>query len=411
MNVLILTPDSVGSTFLQRTLTVYMQMCDFDRPVINLHELTNGLIKYFSSDFNQEILGKKDGSWGYHQSLSEIVHLLDSVNHYKTSRLAQYHIKRRQDNFDDQMSFYDYLNENFYIISCRRQNVFEHALSRTLAKVTGKLNVYTPHEKIDTFLDLYKNKIKLDQDSLLKSLQDYADYISWCDHFEIASYFHYETDVANVENFVLDLPFMTNRNSKTFDETFNISFNDWNKCHYYAGDVGSIAIDNIKFLDNYDKPTTPLLNYQIVADYNNIASDSWPKVESVEQLQNLSNDIKNELLQQHNFSVEHSENKLKNYVTNDKIKFFNKNLQGYTDAMQAMNRMTDLGIMISPPPMKKQTLVEKKFMIKNFEECVVTYNCWQNSNSNIAALFDNDQLLQQNQSENNFWQLNQKLLK
>lgn len=411
MNVLILTPDSVGSTFLQRTLTVYMQMCDFDRPVINLHELTNGLIKYFSPDFNQEILGKKDDSWGYHQSLNQIVHLLGSVDHYKTSRLAQYHIKRRQDNINDQIPFYDYLNDNFYIISCRRQNVFEHAVSRTLAKVTGKLNVYTPGEKIDTFIDLYKNKIKLDQESLLKSLEDYADYLSWCDHFEIASYFNYETDVPTVENFVLDLPFMASRNSKTFKETFNISFNDWNKCHYYAGDVGSIAIDDTKFLNSYDGSSTPLLNHQAVADYNSIASDLWPKVESEEQLHNLPDDIKNELLQQHNFSVDHNKNKLKNYVSKDKIEFFTKNLQGYSDAMQAMNHMTDLGIMISPPPMKKQTLVEKKFMIKNFEECVSTYNRWQNYNSNIADPFDTDQFQHQNQIENNFWQIDQKLLK
>jgi hypothetical protein len=39
MNILILTPDAVGSTLLQRVLTMYMQFHEFDRPVINLHEL------------------------------------------------------------------------------------------------------------------------------------------------------------------------------------------------------------------------------------------------------------------------------------------------------------------------------------------------------------------------------------
>ena len=48
MNVLILTPDGVGSTLLQRVLTISMQLHEFDRPVINLHELTNGLEKYYS---------------------------------------------------------------------------------------------------------------------------------------------------------------------------------------------------------------------------------------------------------------------------------------------------------------------------------------------------------------------------
>ena len=55
MNVLILTPDRVGSTLLQRLITVYMNMHNFDQPVINLHELTNGLIKYYNSRFNQEL--------------------------------------------------------------------------------------------------------------------------------------------------------------------------------------------------------------------------------------------------------------------------------------------------------------------------------------------------------------------
>ena len=116
MNVLILTPDAVGSTLLQRLITIYMQFHDFDRPVINLHELTNGLVKNYNATFKQEILGKKEGAWGYHQNLAQIVELLAGVDHYKTSRLAHYHILRRQDSLSDQLSFYQYLNDNFYII-------------------------------------------------------------------------------------------------------------------------------------------------------------------------------------------------------------------------------------------------------------------------------------------------------
>ena len=43
MNVLILTPDGVGSTFLQRitTLALYLNKED----VVNCHELTNGLVE------------------------------------------------------------------------------------------------------------------------------------------------------------------------------------------------------------------------------------------------------------------------------------------------------------------------------------------------------------------------------
>ena len=118
MNVLILTPDRVGSTLLQRLITIYMQFHEFDQPVINLHELTNGIIKYYSPLFNAEVLGKSldRGKWGYYQSLPEIRDLLDSVPHYKTSRLALYHIRNREDSTADQMPFYEYLNDNFFII-------------------------------------------------------------------------------------------------------------------------------------------------------------------------------------------------------------------------------------------------------------------------------------------------------
>ena len=84
MNVLILTPDAVGSTLLQRMLTIYMQFHDFGRPVINLHELTNGLAKYYSPEFGRELVGKNMlQNWGYHQTLQQVVELLSSVDHYK----------------------------------------------------------------------------------------------------------------------------------------------------------------------------------------------------------------------------------------------------------------------------------------------------------------------------------------
>ena len=138
MNVLILTPDAVGSTLLQRLVTIHMQFQGFNRPVINLHELTNGLIKYYNPVFDQDVLSKPT-QWGYHQTLQEVVELLSSVDHYKTSRLAHYHIRNRQDPIASQVPFYNYLNENFLIVACRRRNVFEHAVSYTLSKITKKL--------------------------------------------------------------------------------------------------------------------------------------------------------------------------------------------------------------------------------------------------------------------------------
>lgn len=69
MNILILTPDRVGSTLLQRLITVYANAADKNNLTINLHELTNGIEKYYNDKFGKEVLGKKENRWGYYQTL------------------------------------------------------------------------------------------------------------------------------------------------------------------------------------------------------------------------------------------------------------------------------------------------------------------------------------------------------
>jgi hypothetical protein len=67
MNTLILTPDGVGSTILQRlvTMALYLEKT----PVVNTHELTNGLILKNS-------IVNKDFNLAYTQTLDEIINIL-----------------------------------------------------------------------------------------------------------------------------------------------------------------------------------------------------------------------------------------------------------------------------------------------------------------------------------------------
>jgi len=329
MNVLILTPDAVGSTLLQRVLTIYMQFHQFDRPVINLHELTNGIARYYSPEFNRELLGKKQ--WGYHQSLAEVVELLSSVDHYKTSRLAQYHIRSRNDPIEQQVPFYQYLNDNFYIISCRRENLLEHALSWAINKVTRKLNVYTAEEKINTFVDLFKGKITVEPEVMVDQLEKYADYIAWCDqYFAVSSYFNYERDVPNIERYVLNLPvFAGQPNRITWADTFGQEFADWNRCHYMGSDIGTLALQNAE---------NPLL---IGHTPGQSASDIV-----------LSN-----------LPAAHQE-------------FYAANKSQYEQACGAIADMRRLGILVGGIPIKKQTLREKQYLVRNFDQCVDVYNEW-----------------------------------
>jgi hypothetical protein len=385
MNVLILTPDAVGSTLLQRMLTIYMQFHEFDRPVINLHELTNGLAKYYSPEFNRELVSKREvKNWGYHQSLNEVVELLSSVDHYKTARLAHYYIVRRGDTVDQQIPFYNYLNENFYVIACRRANVFEHAISMTLNCVTKKLNVYTPHEKIEAFYDLYQHGVTLDTDVLTAHLESYKQYLNWSEqYFNIGSYFHYERDVPELEKFILNLPvFVNQRKFITWNEQFDISFNEWNKIHYHRSDVNWFIDQQINL------ESLPLL----IENYHRDAPQNWPSVHTAEDIELLPDNLKQEFksIQLDNYRLTQSEQLLE-------LK------QKYQSAAGMIAKMVEIGILESGPPIKKQTLAEKQNILKNFDRCVEVYNCWAEKNTNIATTIDQSCLNLSITHEQNFW--------
>ena len=351
MNVLVLTPDRVGSTLLQRLLTVYMTAYNFDKPVINLHELTNGLQLYYSDIFNKEVLGRPQvrKTWGYYQSLEEIVDLLSQADHYKTARLAYYHIKNRRDNIADQLAFYKYINENFFIISARRNNLFEHAISWGIVVASKKLNVYTHDDKVNVFHEIYKNGITINPGVLKKYLIDYKEYLKWCDdHFQINSYFEYEQDLPNIEDYILNLDIFAGKTKKTWNDIFSIEWNDWNKCHKLISDIGA---SDVKLLEN------------LKVSENNL-----------------------ELLKTSLSLVDQ--------------KYLVDNGSAYSKAYHGIQELVKTGILPSSIPIKLQTLAEKKKIIKNFDECVEFYNEWSEKNELGEKYSDSDlKLIANNESK------------
>lgn len=396
MNVLILTPDAVGSTLLQRMLTIYMQFHDFDRPVINLHELTNGLARYYSPEFNQELVSKHTlKTWGYHQSLQQVVELLSSVDHYKTSRLAHYHIVRRGDSVAQQVPFYNYLNKNFFVIACRRENVFEHAISMTLSTVTKKLNVYDVYEKLDTFYDIYKSGINLDATVFERQLTAYKNYIAWSEqYFDIGTYFHYEKDIPRLEQYILNLPvFSTQSNLVTWDQNFGLSFNDWNQLHYIRSNPGALSC-----LSAQVTKKLLLTMSDSVADYQQHSLPEMPAVYSEADLATLPEDVVNAWTRDVigragivPFLDSKNQQKLAPYQS------------GYTLAKISIDQMVKLGIIVNGPPIKKQTLGDKHQMIKNFNELTEVYNLWIDKNPGIGEPVDHSTVQTQISRESDFW--------
>ena len=396
MNVLILTPDAVGSTLLQRMLTIYMQFHDFDRPVINLHELTNGLARYYSPDFNQELVSKHAlKTWGYHQSLEEVVEMLSSVNHYKTSRLAHYHLVRRGDTIAQQIPFYNYLNENFFVIACRRKNVFEHAVSMTLSTVTKKLNVYDAYEKIETFYDIYKSGINLDARVFERHLTAYKNYIIWSEqYFDIGAYFNYEKDIPRLEQYILNLPmFSAQDNLVTWNQNFGQSFNEWNQMQYIRSDPAALSYHPAQLVEKL-----LLTDTNPVVDYQQHSLPEMPAIYSAANLASLPENVVKpwvcDVIRRAGIDT------LLDYESQKKLAPYQS---GYALAKTTIDQMVKLGIMISGPPIKKQTLDDKHRIIKNFDELIKVYNCWIDKNPSIGEPFDDHTMQTQISSESNFW--------
>jgi len=397
MNVLILTPDAVGSTLLQRLITIYMQFHEFDRPVINLHELTNGIETYYSPEFQREIVSKRPvKAWGYYQTLEEIVAILGRVDHYKTSRLAHYHLKNRQDPVAQQIPFYRYLDDNFFVIACRRRNIFEHAISMIISKITKRLNVFDHREKIDTFSHIYRNKVEIDTQVFAQQLDAYRDYLAWSEqYFNISSFFVYEEHLPEIEKFILNLPiFSTKSQTITWKEKFGMEFNDWNRCHHMASDIGYIALTQAQALTELTDPTADAA--QLMLEYQAIALPEWPAVHTVDDYQQLPIKIKNDFLQKRMPP-------LQALMSPSRQQLYQQHQAQFRAANQTIDRMRELDIIVTPPPIKKQSLAEKLFVTKNWAQCLEIYNAWLETNPGIGETLDAHTLREQIQQEQQFW--------
>lgn len=395
MNVLILTPDRVGSTLLQRLVTIYMLRKGFDKPVINLHELTNGLVKYYNELLRQEVLGKPQNrsNWGYHQSLEEVVNLLASTDHYKTCRLAHYHLTRREDSAEDRLAFYKYINENFYIISARRENLFEHGLSWIIADHSKTLNTYSALDKVDTFDRLYKQKITATKAGLYRHLDRYIKYIDWCDtHFDVQNYFNYDTDIKNVEDYILNLDFMRGHTNNRWNNMFQQDFKTFNTCHKLIPDLvlkGSTEASDTIEMDI----KTPLLGHEI---YQTIAGADWPSYKEYRR-GNISESLKTELAER---GLEISR-KVSIKASAEETNFIKDNIVAYKDTLTHMTDLVTNGFMVSPVPIKLQSLSEKKDLINNFDQCIDWYNEWVDING-VGEKYSADKLNELGLAEEEF---------
>ena len=185
MNYLILTPDGVGSTILQRliTMTLYLE----NHAVMNTHELTNGLKL-------ENNVATKDYDVGYSQTLVEITNILQESQTETSlvSRLAKYHLEKRKDSDKDCHEFYRSLNKHFEKkIMCVRENIFEYAMSWSIRDRSGVLNVYDEHDREKVLA-----VSEVDEKYFMHKCKEYVQYIDWMEqHFPNTEKISYEDTV------------------------------------------------------------------------------------------------------------------------------------------------------------------------------------------------------------------------
>jgi len=238
MNILVLTPDSVGSTILQRIITLALFLKGED--VQNCHELTNGIALH---DHHVQ----KDWDLGFIQSLEQISQILIQSKSSLVSRLAKYIIDERKDLPQSQNEFYRFLNEyNDNIIMCTRKNIFEYALSWAIRHQTNVLNVYTPQDRQQV-----QTINKVDLKFFHYKCEEYVNYVYWVhDNFPNVIRVDYEDFVTSPETVIDPICHTQNIFAEHFGSTLNKIF----KHEYHLHKKQMDKIDSDLFL--------PVLKYK-----------------------------------------------------------------------------------------------------------------------------------------------------
>jgi hypothetical protein len=219
-NYLILTPDGVGSTYLQRALTVYLHSAELD--YWNTHELLNGLAQYNGNLY-------KNFDLGYTQSLSKICELLQSTSNSLVSRIAQYHVINRLDEKgkENYQQFYDACNKKFDKIFYCTRDPFEYALSWSIRNNTKTLNVYDIKERISVHGEDVKQI--LDLEYFNQKLEQYSAYEYWAeDNFNITRAVDYDDNHRDVDSMMKELTGLDH----DVEDRFGVSLQDYSTVRY-----------------------------------------------------------------------------------------------------------------------------------------------------------------------------------
>ena len=192
MNYLLLSAGGMGSTILQRLITLVYHIENVE--IINTHDIVNKVLM-LDSDNNV----RRNGKIQYGQSLKEIQSILENSNTNTSlmSRLSKDHIDFRKDNAQDTNKFYEFLKK-FYEkqIFCERENVFELAMSLSIKQKSQVYNIFS-----DEHRKAVSEVSNVDERFFIEKINGYLDYRGWiADNFANADVVSYEDLITNTDD-------------------------------------------------------------------------------------------------------------------------------------------------------------------------------------------------------------------
>ncbi len=195
MNYLLLSSGGMGSTILQRLITLVLHIENVN--VINTHDLVN---KFIGVDSDGKIT--RNFKIQYGQTLPEIENILNQANKKITlvSRLSKDHIDYRNDKNVEK--FYEFVTKFFpKLISCDRENVFELVLSLAIKAKSDVYNVFKQEDRkaIEQVADI-------DERYFIQKLKGYIAYRDWIkNNFPNTTKITYENIITNTDAILTEI--------------------------------------------------------------------------------------------------------------------------------------------------------------------------------------------------------------
>lgn len=371
MNILLLGPSNVGSTLLQQLLGICMSKKGFGKPIINIPDLTAGVFQLAKNALlNRDVIEVKGG---FHsntttQTVSEIIEILSSADHYIITRLEEEDVNRMGWSLSDQQMLYNYLGQNFYIIECGRRNLLEYLLSRTYQKTVSRLKS-----------NKYSEQYTIAEETVIRNCNKYKNFKEWCAiYFDPHVYFYYE-DVDNIEEFILNLDFMRENNPHgTWKDMFGIGFSEFNTYHNMLKDRKS-AIDDSKILYNINV-ADPYFRLK----YNELKGSDWPDIDDIQP------DIPQEIINDLSIWEVLGQKSIK--VSIAAANFLNNYRSAYLHTINELQSLKGAGLSGYRILQKSQTFYEKRAAVRNFDQVLEWYNAWVKQNK-IGEVYTCDKLL------------------